>query len=136
MDRYGNDLPSWVTTPTANEEYCRLQDQEKQNAEAAARERIEEQNAPLIANLQELTEQTRKQNEPVIANLQELIAKTQEQNRLLQEENERQKQEVAHAREQEQIAFKAAKRARRDFWITTAISIVAVSISIVALFLK
>ena len=117
MDQYGKDLPSWVTTPEAYAEYCRLQDQGKKDAEAATRERIKEQTAPLIANLQELTEQTRKQNEPVIANLQELIEKTQEQNRLLQEENERQKQEIAHAREQEEIALKAAKRARREFWI-------------------
>lgn len=136
MDRYGNDLPSWVTTVEANEEYCRLQDQKKKDEEAAARKRIEEQNAPLIENLQELTAQTRKQNEPVIANLQELIAKTQEQNRLLQEENERQKQEVAHAREQEQIALKETKRAHREFWISTAISIVAIIIAVVALFLR
>ena len=136
MDRYGNDLPSWVTTPTANEEYCRLQDQEKRDAEAATRKRMEEQNAPLIENLQELTEQTRKQNEPLIENLQELIAKTQEQNRLLQEENERQKQEVAHAREQEQIALKAAKRARRDFWITSAFSVLMIILMIVQLLLR
>ena len=136
MDQYGKDLPSWVTTPEAYTEFCKLQDQEKRDAEAAARERIEEQNAPLIANLQELTEQTRKQNEPIIANLQELIKKTQEQNRLLQEENERQKQEIAHAREQEQIAFKAAKRARREFWISTALSIVAIIVAVATLFLK
>ena len=136
MDQYGKDLPSWVTTPEAYTEFCKLQDQEKRDAEAAARKRIEEQNAPLIENLQELTEQTRKQNEPVIANLQELIEKTQEQNRLLQEENERQKQEIAHAREQEQVALKAAKRARREFWITTALSIVAIVVAVIALFLK
>lgn len=136
MDRYGNDLPSWVTTPEAYAEYCKLQDQEKQDAEAAVRERIKEQNAPLVANLQELIGQTQKQNEPVIANLQELIAKMQEQNRLLQEENERQKQEVAHAREQEQKALEETKRARRDFWITTALSIVAIIVAVIALFLK
>lgn len=136
MDRYGNDLPSWVTTVEANEEYCRLQDQKKKDEEAAARKRIEEQNAPLIENLQELTAQTRKQNEPVIANLQELIAKTQEQNRLLQEENERQKQEVAHAREQELIALEETKRAHIHTWIAHGFSVIMAIIAIIALFVR
>ena len=136
MDRYGNDLPSWVTTPEAYAEYCRLQEQEKQAAEAAAHERIKEQNAPIVANLQELIGQTQKQNEPVIATLQEMIAKMQEQNRLLQEENERQKQEVAHAREQEQKALKETKRAHIHTWISHGFSVIMAIIAIVALFVR
>ncbi len=92
----------------------------QESAEASARAeqlKIDRQNAPIIKELQEVITTIKNQNEILVKQMS-----------LLQEENERQKEQVKQAE-------KAARKAQIFSWvtfaITTAISVVAIIISIV-----
>lgn len=100
--------------------------------------KLHEVNEMLRKNLQtEETQKIERQNAPLVKALQDIVSEAQNQNKmlseqitLLKEENERQKQEVVIARENEVKAQKEAEKADRRFWISLAISVVSILSSI------
>lgn len=81
--------------------------------------KAQKQSIPIVTELKSIVDVTTKQNEILT-----------EQNRLLLEENERQKQEVEKALEKEREARLETKRANRRFWLSTAIGIASVVVSV------
>lgn len=77
----------------------------------------------------------RRQNAPIIEKLERLTEQTQQQNILLQEENERQQEQLRIAAQNEKLAKKEARRSKLfaiiTFCVATAISIASLIVAIV-----